>query len=263
VTAAGLMQAPEYEASVLMLVGWQQEDQWPNLAGSGEEIQTLEYREPPTQTMAHAIHSRPVAAETIGRLDLPMEPEDLLDNLTIEQVEGTQFIRLTYEDTNPEEAARIANTFGQVSSERISELVSESSAGDGQLSATVWEKAAVPENPVSPRPLWNGLLTLIVGLSLAVVLPQLRLATARVKSRPLPDPALRRVARREVEAAKEQELLEALKRGRLTAVEASLATSLSVDEASRMLYELAVRGHLEVTVERGRLLYSFWSRDVK
>jgi hypothetical protein len=41
-------------------------------------------------------------------------------------------------------------------------------------------------------------------------------------------------------------------------VEAALATSPSVEEANRMLFDLAARGHLEVTVEHGKLLYSFW-----
>jgi hypothetical protein len=31
-----------------------------------------------------------------------------------------------------------------------------------------------------------------------------------------------------------------------------------VGEANRILFELAVGGHLEVTVEYGKLLYSFW-----
>jgi hypothetical protein len=44
-------------------------------------------------------------------------------------------------------------------------------------------------------------------------------------------------------------------------VEAALETSVSVEEADRMLSELAVRGHLQVTVEHGRLLYSFWEHD--
>ena len=62
-----------------------------------------------------------------------------------------------------------------------------------------------------------------------------------------------------VEGIKEQELLEALGRtGKLTAVEASLESSLSVEEANRMLFDLAARGHLELTVEHGRLVYSFW-----
>ena len=45
---------------------------------------------------------------------------------------------------------------------------------------------------------------------------------------------------------------------KLTAVEAALESSLSVEEADRMLSELAARGHLEVTVEHGGLYYAHW-----
>jgi len=41
-------------------------------------------------------------------------------------------------------------------------------------------------------------------------------------------------------------------------VGAALETSLSVEESRRILEELAFAGHLQVTVEGGKLLYSFW-----
>ena len=45
-------------------------------------------------------------------------------------------------------------------------------------------------------------------------------------------------------------LLQALlRRGKLTAVEAALESSLTVEEAERMLEALAAKGHLTVTVE--------------
>ena len=65
-----------------------------------------------------------------------------------------------------------------------------------------------------------------------------------------------------VERIKEKKLLRALgRRGKLTAVEAAIVTSLSVEEADRILSELAHNGHLKVTVEHGKLLYSFWEHD--
>ena len=64
------------------------------------------------------------------------------------------------------------------------------------------------------------------------------------------------------EAAKEKALLEALtRRGALTVAGAALETSLTVEEVDRVLSTLAVKGHLEVRVERGRLLYSLWEGD--
>ena len=60
-------------------------------------------------------------------------------------------------------------------------------------------------------------------------------------------------------SAREEELLQVIRRyGRLTVAGAALKTALSVEEAVRMLSELAGKGHLEVRVERGRLLYSLW-----
>ena len=62
-----------------------------------------------------------------------------------------------------------------------------------------------------------------------------------------------------VERVKEKKLLLALGRhGKLTAVKEALETSLSVEEAERMLQAWAAKGHLQVTVESGKLLYSLW-----
>lgn len=59
-------------------------------------------------------------------------------------------------------------------------------------------------------------------------------------------------------ATKERELLEALREegGRITPTAAALATSLSVEEADRMLSDLAGGGHLSVEREGGSLVYS-------
>ena len=154
-----------------------------------------------------------------------------------------------------------------MSSERISPI----SAAGSNFTATVWEKAAVPESPVSPHPLRNGFVALVIGLVLcagtALALPAVgtrvagtlgerpsrqRVGQAGVLGRRHSAPSI-------VERIKEKKLLRALgRRGKLTAVEAALETSLSVEEADRILSELAHNGHLKVTVEHGRLLYSFW-----
>jgi hypothetical protein len=66
----------------------------------------------------------------------------------------------------------------------------------------------------------------------------------------------------QAEGIMEKELLLALGRcGKLTAVEAALESSLSVEEAERMLDALAAKGHLEVSIEHGRLHYALWDRE--
>jgi hypothetical protein len=59
--------------------------------------------------------------------------------------------------------------------------------------------------------------------------------------------------------SRERELLIALREhGELTPVRAATETSLSVEEADKMLKELAAGGHLEVRARSGGLFYSLW-----
>ncbi len=61
---------------------------------------------------------------------------------------------------------------------------------------------------------------------------------------------------------KEKELLSALeKRGEITPATAAMRTSLTVDEASKMLEELARKGHLELQMEDGNMAYALSERD--
>ncbi len=268
VSMVSLLQPPTYEASTEVWVEEKPEHTY--VTKNGEEFQTLPNPDEDLQslfpTMAHAVHSRPVAEEVIGRLGLEMTSGELLDNLVVEHDEGTYFISLTYEGTNPYQAAHIVNTVAEVSSKHIS---------DSDLTAMVWDKARDPDKPttpVSPRPVRNGLLTLTVGLMLCAVgfgvtaghvrgvgelggqAGRQGVGEAGVLGRWHRDYSI-------VERVKEKKLLLALgRRGKLTAVEAALESELSVEEANRMLFELAAKGHLEVTVEHGKLLYSFWER---
>ena len=74
-----------------------------------------------------------------------------------------------------------------------------------------------------------------------------------------PDPGSSRPDRRKEQ---ERELLEALaERGEITPTTAAMRTSLTVDQASQMLDELAGKGHLKFRVEGGVTAYSLRQRD--
>ncbi len=159
-TGLSLTQTPVYEASAKLLVGQEPgKDQLQGtLVGSVEGLQQL------TMTMTEAIESRPVAEEVIRELNLQTTPSSFLDNLTVEQVNGTQFIQLSYSATDPETAREVVNTVSDVSSKRIS----EASASSAAIKATVWEYAVTPGVPVSPNPTRYALLALATGLLLGV-----------------------------------------------------------------------------------------------
>ena len=268
VAMASLIATPQYEASSTLLIGQDR-----NIR-EGAALEPFDPSLPSfqqlTMTLAEAARSRPVAQETIERLELSTTPEAFLERLEAEPVESTQFIKLSYTDPDPQRARVVTNTVGDVLSEQVSEVGQD----NNRITASLWERAPVPEEPVSPNPLRDGLLVLVSGLLICV---GLAFASPVVAAS-----GIGRAARRatsvvgrtthaargvpalppHTEAAKEKELLEALgRRGKLTVAGVALETSLTVGEADRMLSALAAKGHLEVAVEHGRLLYSLWEGD--
>jgi len=160
--AVGLsfLQTPVYEASAKLLMGRKQPEKVePSFSGS--DVQGIQQV---TQTMTVAVGSKPIAESVIQQLDLQTTPENLLKNLSAQQIQDTQFIELRYTDSDPERAKEIVNTIGDVAAMRIS----ESSAGADIIKANVWEYASVPGAPVSPDPVRNGLLALGLGLMLGL-----------------------------------------------------------------------------------------------
>jgi protein tyrosine kinase modulator len=154
--AFSLAQTPMYEASIRILVGLER--------GTTEVPVGVYDLQQLTQTMTEGVNSRPVAEATIQQLGLRITQEEFLANLSVEQIPNTQFIQVSYTDPSPERAKRVANATGKVFAEQVSEVSPSASA----ITATVWERAVVPHTPVSPNPLRNGLLALMLGLMLGV-----------------------------------------------------------------------------------------------
>ena len=160
-----LLRTPAYEASTQVWVHLRQGDQQVNSLPDPYLLQTT------TLKVIDTIDTRPVAKETKRRLKLRMESTELLDDLSVEQVQGTNLIRLTYKDTKPEKTKRIVGTLTEVSSERIS----ETNAAGYDVRTTVYGEVSPPKTLADPKPLRSGLLTLVVvwvlyaGVTLAML----------------------------------------------------------------------------------------------
>ncbi len=153
-----LLQTPQYQASIEILVGQ-------NRAFSESPTEALGVQEL-TPTIAEAVDSQRVAEAVIERLDLQTDPEDFLENMSVEQLPETQLVRVAYEDSSPEEAQRIVNAIGEEFSEQISDAGPDSNV----ITATVWDRAALPDSSSSPDPLRNAVLALMAGLVAGVAL---------------------------------------------------------------------------------------------
>jgi capsular polysaccharide biosynthesis protein len=155
-----LLQTPTYEASIKILVG--QEDTKSTGSNLGSDVQGLENL---SATVAKAVNTRPVAEAAAKKLKMPGDQVDqILQDMTVRQIDGTQFVEVYYRDTDPGRAQLVANTIGDVFSRQISAVSPNANA----VTATVWERAALPGSPVSPDPLRNGVVALVIGLMMGV-----------------------------------------------------------------------------------------------
>ncbi len=249
-----LYQTPTYEASIKILVGQSStEDTNPLIPLALPDL---------TLTAANVADTMPVARAVVEQLNLPeLSAEEVLQNMTAEPEPATLFVNISYKDSDPQRAQLIANTIGQV----VSDEASEVSVGASVITATVWAPAKLPKNPVSPNPVRNMLLALVTWGLLSGLLITARASLGNILRLPRKN-VFPEYAAGSLEAAKEQELLEALGRspsGELTAAGAALETSLTVEEADRMLFRLAAKGHLRVRASEtgGGVFYSFWQRS--
>jgi non-specific protein-tyrosine kinase len=159
-----LYQPPTYEASIKIVVGQEStgdEKLGPNAYANVADLEEL------ALTVAKAVPTMPVAKGVVERLDLPeATARAVRSNISAEPDPGTLFVNVSYKDSDPERAQLIANTIGQVLSENISEV----SVGANATTAKVWEPAMLPRTPVSPDPVRNSIVALVLGIALGVVL---------------------------------------------------------------------------------------------
>lgn len=171
-----LWRTPVYEASATLLVDQEpvQPDQQAASSSSPSDPKPSTPEPAPkkqatpeqaTKTMVEALPSRPVASEVIETHGLQTTPGELIRNLNVKQSRNTQFIQLTYKDTDPERARDVANSLGAVASSQISDA---GGASTSNIKTIVWEYAEIPQTPVSPRPVRDGLLAAGMGIMLGV-----------------------------------------------------------------------------------------------
>ena len=96
--------------------------------------------------------------------------------LKVTNPEDTRIINITIEGTDNKQITRIANEYADVSKVRISEVMKTDKP-------QVWERAAVPENPVKPAKTKNTILGFLIGAMLsAMIVVVMRLLNDNIRT---------------------------------------------------------------------------------
>lgn len=154
-----------YQASITILVGQNQ--------GLADNLNFTTALQEVANSMSNMITSKTVAEKVIDDYDLPMSPGEVLGGLSAQPIQQTQLIVVSFNDTDPERAATVANGVGKA----FSELIGRTESSRSGLTAQVWQDASVPGAHISPQPVRSGILAAFLGIlasfGLAVLLDRI------------------------------------------------------------------------------------------
>ena len=122
---------------------------------------------------ADLVNGRELAQRVIDELGLDVEAADLTKQITATVVPETVILEIAVQDPSPRRAQIIAKSASEQLKEFVNELETPPGKANAPIKATVVDSASLPESPVSPQPVRNlGLgvvLGLLLGLGLAVM----------------------------------------------------------------------------------------------
>ena len=162
--ATALIMTPQYEANTQVLVTQSQESS--DGAVNNQDIQaSLQL----VNTYRDIILSPTVLDDVVENLGLEQTSNALANKITVNNQDQSQVLTITVSDEFPENAETIANEVADVFQERVSEVMNVDNV-------SILATADVGENPspVSPQPLVNIAIGLILGVLLALGIAFLR-----------------------------------------------------------------------------------------
>ncbi|MER6828769.1 polysaccharide biosynthesis tyrosine autokinase [Streptosporangium sp. NPDC000563] len=127
------------------------------------------------QSYANLLSSRRVVGQIVEGEDIARVQR----NISAEAVPGTVLLRATVTDTDPARASLLANALGDRFSKLIDQIERPTPGSRPTIKITIVDKADVPREPVSPRPLVNLAVAVLIALlaTMAVIILRDRLDT--------------------------------------------------------------------------------------
>ncbi|WP_052336387.1 polysaccharide biosynthesis tyrosine autokinase [Nocardioides alkalitolerans] len=118
--------------------------------------------------------SRAVADRVIDELDLDVSPNGLIGQIDVVVPVDTVLLKVTARASTPELAQQLADTWVTALAAEIDAIENPNGQEVAALGVRPVEAAALPSTPISPVPLRDGALGLLVGLLLGVSYAALR-----------------------------------------------------------------------------------------
>ena len=164
------LQTKTYQASAMLLMSL---DGATTINEYNEATQASQNR---LSSYAQIAGGRAVAQRAIDQLHIPMNADELVRNTKVTFTPESLVLRVTVADSDPQRVAALA---GAIADQFATLAPAVQPKGGPYTYAAVVERPTVPTYPVSPVPMRNLALGLVVGLLLGIALALIRDATDR------------------------------------------------------------------------------------
>ncbi len=166
--AATFAATPAYQAQSQLFVSTAQGE---NVGAMQQGGQFAQQR---VKSYADILDSPLVTEPVVDQLGLGIDAQALGGKIEASAPLDTVLINVDVTDGSPEQAQAIANAVAQQFTEVAARLETPDGSGSSPVKVSVVRQADLPETPVSPRPLLNLALGLLVGLAIGVGVAVLR-----------------------------------------------------------------------------------------
>ncbi|MDR6971733.1 polysaccharide biosynthesis tyrosine autokinase [Leifsonia shinshuensis] len=155
-----------------------------NFGGSANDLnQGSTYTQNQMLSFAQLAESAIVLQPVIDQLHLERTPASLADSIAVSTPQNTVILELSVTDSDPAQAADIANAVAATLGKKVEEIAPKSVTGATTVSVRTIQTAVKPEAPSSPNVRLNLVAGVVIGLLLGVLLVVLReLLDTRVRS---------------------------------------------------------------------------------
>jgi capsular exopolysaccharide synthesis family protein len=160
---------PQYASQVTLFIS-----AWGNLDNPATAYQGGLLSEQKVKSYSELMRSQRVMTGVVERLGLPLSPRGLAAKVTTASVPDTALLTATVIDPSPAKAQRMANTLAEEFVRVIPSLENTPDERQPMVRVSVVSAAELPSAPVSPQPVRNLAVALVLG-----VLAGLGLAGAR------------------------------------------------------------------------------------
>ncbi|GAA2267498.1 polysaccharide biosynthesis tyrosine autokinase [Nonomuraea roseoviolacea subsp. roseoviolacea] len=122
-------------------------------------------------TLSQGVHSYAnllTSRRMVSQVTTPDDVARLQQNITVDVVPGTVLLRAMVTDENPERAAALANALSTKFARLVGQIERPTPTSRPTVKVTVIDSAQVPRTPVSPMPVVNVLVAMLIGLVVSV-----------------------------------------------------------------------------------------------